>query len=557
MAGGRRHDEPEEPGNGISTESDSTPGAAGALRRRRLLSLELLPTALLAALIAWGLWGFSYDDAFISYRYAESFARGDGLTFNPGETVLGTTAPGWAAALGGLAWASAAVGVGTLGPGGSAVPGWGTLLTVAALWWLAAALPALWLPAASPLRPALPLLLGTLALTCRWNLELLGAETFPAAALAATSAWLALGRDAPPSSPSSGREIAAGLAAAAAMLCRLDAALAAAAVGLVLWWRDRRLPWRYAVAGLAPLVPYLVWLEIRFGSVIPNTLAGKRGEAALASLGYGASEWWWLGRAFGDTGRWALVAGAAIGAALAIGRLDAARRRAGRLTAGSASGIAALIALALWLLLHESFYRAAGVVFAPWYHVAALGALLALAAGAAVALGNGIALRARRLLPAPAARRLAGALLALLVALPMLRPGTAFLAATWGEPPDPRTRLYAAVGRHLRERAPAGSAVASMEIGALAYHADRPVLDLVGLVDPEVLAARDAGRLPELVAERAPDYILVPPPFLGRELGGVMRHTRIRDRYRPAARFFDPAYEHDPVTLYRRAGPAR
>lgn len=515
-------------------------------RRRRLLVLELLPTALVAAAVAWGLWGFSYDDAFITYRYADNFARGAGLVFNPGEAVLGTTAPGWALALGALARAGAAIGIGTLGPGGSAVPGWGTLATVAALWWLTAALPALWLPAGSRLRPALPLLLAILALTCRWNLELLGAEAFPAAALAATAVWLALGAEA---GLSSGREAAAGIVAAAAMLCRLDAALAAAAVGLVLWWRRRRFPWRFAVAGLAPLVPYFAWLQARFGTVLPNTLAGKRGEAALAPLGYGASEWEWLGRALGGPGRWVLVTLAAVGAALAIRRLPVARHRAQRVTAAGP----ALTALALWLLLHEGFYRAAGVAFAPWYPVAAVAALLALAAWAALRLGDGIAGRARRLLPSPTARRLAGGLLAVLVALPLLRPGLAFLAATRGEPPDVRTRLYAAVGRHLRERSPAGSTVAAMEVGALAYHADRPVLDLVGLVDPEVLAARTAGRLPALVAERAPEYILVPPPFLGRELGEVMRDPRIRARYRPAARFFDPAYEHDPVTLYRRA----
>ncbi|MGO8788779.1 MAG: hypothetical protein ACLQVL_15550 [Terriglobia bacterium] len=32
----------------------------------------------------WGL-----DDAFISYRYAENLARGEGLVFNPGERVEG------------------------------------------------------------------------------------------------------------------------------------------------------------------------------------------------------------------------------------------------------------------------------------------------------------------------------------------------------------------------------------------------------------------------------------------------------------------------------------
>jgi hypothetical protein len=41
----------------------------------------------------------TYDDAFITYRYAQNLANGSGLVFNPGapwEPVLGTTTPGYA-----------------------------------------------------------------------------------------------------------------------------------------------------------------------------------------------------------------------------------------------------------------------------------------------------------------------------------------------------------------------------------------------------------------------------------------------------------------------------
>lgn len=43
-----------------------------------------------------------YDDAFITFRYAQNLAAGNGLVFNPGapwEPVLGTTTPGYALAL--------------------------------------------------------------------------------------------------------------------------------------------------------------------------------------------------------------------------------------------------------------------------------------------------------------------------------------------------------------------------------------------------------------------------------------------------------------------------
>ncbi|MGH9885451.1 MAG: hypothetical protein ACREBE_07970, partial [bacterium] len=36
---------------------------------------------------------FVWEDALISLRYAENLLKGDGLAYNPGERVLGTTAP--------------------------------------------------------------------------------------------------------------------------------------------------------------------------------------------------------------------------------------------------------------------------------------------------------------------------------------------------------------------------------------------------------------------------------------------------------------------------------
>ena len=38
----------------------------------------------------------SYDDAWITYRYAYNLAAGDGFVYNPGERVFGTSAPGYA-----------------------------------------------------------------------------------------------------------------------------------------------------------------------------------------------------------------------------------------------------------------------------------------------------------------------------------------------------------------------------------------------------------------------------------------------------------------------------
>lgn len=60
--------------------------------------------------MAWGLHGYRFDDAFITYRYGENVALGRGVVFNQGERLMGSTAPGhlllsaWVYAWVGKAW---------------------------------------------------------------------------------------------------------------------------------------------------------------------------------------------------------------------------------------------------------------------------------------------------------------------------------------------------------------------------------------------------------------------------------------------------------------------
>src|SRR5688572_7143347 len=46
----------------------------------------------------------SYDDAFITYRYAYNLATGAGFVYNLGEWYMGTTAPLYGMLLGMLGW---------------------------------------------------------------------------------------------------------------------------------------------------------------------------------------------------------------------------------------------------------------------------------------------------------------------------------------------------------------------------------------------------------------------------------------------------------------------
>ena len=74
------------------------------------LWLWLLVATAAAGLFHTGLYLFPFEDAYISFRYAENFANGHGFVFNPGgESVEGFTSFLWVLLLGVLNVCGAAV----------------------------------------------------------------------------------------------------------------------------------------------------------------------------------------------------------------------------------------------------------------------------------------------------------------------------------------------------------------------------------------------------------------------------------------------------------------
>ena len=65
------------------------------MRRTHVLAVAALVAACGAA--AWSADPVAYDDAYISYRYADNAVRGLGVVFNPGERVEGYTNFAWTA----------------------------------------------------------------------------------------------------------------------------------------------------------------------------------------------------------------------------------------------------------------------------------------------------------------------------------------------------------------------------------------------------------------------------------------------------------------------------
>jgi hypothetical protein len=447
-----------------------------------------------AALFASHLAGRSHDDFFITYRYAQNLAQGHGFVFNPGERVFGTTAPG-------LGLLLAAGHLLTRIP----IPWLGTLSTAVSL--VAIAL-LLLREARARGRRGEALAAGTLLLTSTFLWAFHGAEGPVVVLLLLLAArW---GEE---------RPLLSGVTAGFAVWCRPDAGLAVGLLGLLLWRERRRLPWRFGTVALVLLVLGALLALVWFGGVLPSSWRAKQAEAlgpgAAAGLQFWPASLHIFQRHFGKALPWILALGLA-------GQWPLFRR------AGRPGRLLVLQAAALALA-----YPALGVNYAPWYAIPVVIALLygvvfaAGAAGRTVAAALGGARRASW----------AGALVAAgLLAPAVLSIGSQGLS--WyrrgGHPLH--YEGYRAAGLWIRRDSRPGDAVASMEVGTLAYFSQRRVEDLQGLVTPRSIPFAAKGD-PAGAFLAKPTRYVVTRPSLTRGMRKITRRGWFRRRYSRVALF--------------------
>lgn len=458
-------------------------------RRIAIFSAAALLWLAIAALFSARLAGRSGDDFFITYRYAQNLAQGHGFVFNPGERVFGTTAPGL-----GLLLAA------------------GHLLTRIPIHWLGTLSTALALTGTALLllaeareRRAEAWLGGTLLLTNTFVWANHGAEGPVVLLLLLLAArW------------GEARPALSGVTAGFAAWCRPDAGLAVGLLGLLLWHERRRLPWRYGIAAAAVLLLGALLALIYFGDVLPSSWKAKQAETAGAVSTSGTLFWPsslpLLRRHLGTALPWILLLGV-------VGQWPLFRRagRPGRL----------LVLNAVALILAYPLLR---VNFAPWYIVPVVSALLYGLAFAAGEAGRVVVGRTR-LSP------WLGALLALGLLAPALL-SIAPKGLNWyrrsGHPL--RHEGYRVAGLWIRERSGPEDAIASMEVGTLAYYSQRRVEDLQGLVTPRSIPFTLKGD-PAGAFLAGPTRFLIVRPSLKQGMNKITRRRWFRRSYEEVARF--------------------
>lgn len=424
--------------------------AAGAARR------YLIAIGLVYLLAQWPLWGYVTDDTYIHIVYARHLLLGDGWVFNLGEPSYGSTSPLWVLLLAPFASGEAAgllaARLLSIGAGLLAIPVFYRLAARAIR--------------REELRLAATLLFATEVWFLRWAAS--GMEASLAVlVLLALFARLA-------SAPyRAGGVFTVGLLAGLACLLRPEfTLLAALLLGLALAsprWRRRFLP--LAAGTLLPVLPWLLFAQWQFGTLLPHTAAAKSGH------------WQGFGHLVLQAGRLLrvpvssqaallLLAGIGLVSCLLGGRcrrpLLGREERPGRLR------FYALVGL-LWGFALPAAFLARDVQVISRY-LLVVTPLLPLAALYFLDAWTERHPRLIRLLPVLLVLHLAPNL-----GLYLTR--VAPYARHFGED------LESSLGRiadYLALRAPAGSAVAAPDIGLLGLRSDCRIVDLGGLIEPRI-----------------------------------------------------------------------
>lgn len=455
--------------------------------------------AILAALLFLG-WsalgsgpGFPLDDGWIHQTYARNLAESGHWSYVPGNFSAGSTAPLWTLLLA----AGYALSLPYLW--------WTYFLGIVMLIWLGWAAMALW-RALWPARAGRAWV-GGMVVVLSWPLlwaAVSGMETLLFVALAVTLLALYAGRD--------GAAPWLGFLGGLLVLVRPEGLilllLLAGGLALRRAWRSLLL---FLITLLLPLLPYFALNLSLSGQLWPNTLYAKQAEYAtlqvqplpwrflrLLYLSLGGPEVGWQGM---SGVRLLLLPGLVVAGWQAV-RTDVAKRRLVQtLPLLWAGGHVLAYAWRLPVTYQHGRYLWPAVPIWILFGLAGWETMLA-----------GARRRWRR--PGRLLARVAILTFALLLLLFVGLGASAYerdVAFIEGEMVD--------VALWLRENTADGALVAAHDIGAIGYFAQRPLLDLAGLISPEVVPLlTDEAALTRYVLESDARYLVTAPgwpyPFL-------------------------------------------
>jgi hypothetical protein len=227
-------------------------------KRDLILALLIIVLALFARLLPGAR---TIDDAFITFRYAQNLLSGQGLVFNPGEQVLGTTTPLYAALMAALA----------LPFGGVSAPFPTIALVVNALADAATCL-LLWQIGKKLGSERVGIITALIWAVAPYSVTFAigGLETSVVVFLLTLTVWAYL----------CDHLVLTALSAAFALLTRPDSLILVVPLALDRLWRAFRVPrkpigWGEVLAFFLPLAAWGIFSAVYFGSPLPHSIAAK------------------------------------------------------------------------------------------------------------------------------------------------------------------------------------------------------------------------------------------------------------------------------------------
>jgi hypothetical protein len=414
-----------------------------------LLLLGLLLRIYLAVAIH-----YTVDDALITFRYVENLAAGKGFVYNEGERVLGTTTPLFTV----LLFLFRKIGI---SPFGSAV----AISTTADLFsaWILfrffrnSVPPFNYLPAAVFfLSPE----------TLQWTLSGMETQLLVCFIFAAFLFFAA------------GRWTLAFTFGSLCCLTRIDGVSIPATILLCYWIRYRKIPIKPLLTGLVLLLPWIVFAQSYFGSVIPNSaeakwaLSGSNLLQAISQI---------LIRGFLHLHSFGLP----LFLLAVVGCWEIIHRRREELV------------IVIWTLAYAFSYTLAAGPMHPWYYAPFYAGYLVLIFRGLVAGITRVHVfyRPSWVLNGVGAATIIIVLLLSYARVFRLRSDQAHMNA-----------INRAVGTWVAENTPPASVLAVKDVGYIGYYSGRTILDLGGLVSPQCIPFRAKGDFLGAIRRFRPQY---------------------------------------------------
>jgi len=315
-----------------------------------------------------------------------------------------------------------------------------------------------------------------------------------------------------------------GLLMGLAILARPDTVLFVLIILSYMAVTRRSFPIKAVLFFLIPVLPWLVFSIVYWGSPFPQTLSAKMAQGAS---GFWKDEIMFLPGLITQLDDfypfpWNMV----MALFVALGAWKLYRERS------------VLILVFLWAILHVIAYCFLGVPGYHWYY-ALVFLVLDISIGGAAWLVYDLFLKVVNSRYENKGRR--AQILAAILCIVVLAPAANTVRKSTGLDLPPRERAYKEMGLWIKENTEKHETIAAIEIGTVGYYSERPVVDPLGMVaDSDMAESMKEAYKGGWVEKLKPDIIIIHRKIWPIEMALV--NSEVQRNYEPMKLFEFPRY---------------